>query len=410
LSLLSSLIAGFAMLDFMKLSQLVSQIGADALVEKQDYERVLTSALAAFSGAEKNGVGFEHKLAENAPWVLWPTAKPLEAIGLREVISVLDTARQPWTVVAVDGSQIMPSHHEVHNCYLLNVGVARISYGLPLQPHLYSEPHLHARPDDLYPLVDRRRVHIDELYVSLERSLFELELLTETACQAAAHGPTLAMYDGSLIPWSVEKMSSSYQERYFARVETLMTQLRLAKVPIVGYLSHSRSADLINCLRVSICPYEVSHCRDHCGSLNEEEFPCSEVWPLSDRSLFERLLPMNTRSAVFVSGASVVKLMPETDRSCFVYWRGASEVARIELPRWVFADKELFDFALKAVRTQVEKGQGYPVALAEAHHLAVIKGPDRERFFELVTNQMVSLGVGRIRVSPKESQKRSGFV
>jgi hypothetical protein len=398
------------MLDFMKLSQLVTQIGADAVVEKQDYERVLASALSAFSAAEKNSENFANKLAENAPWVLWPTAKPLEPIGKREAVAALDTPRHPWTVVAVDGSQIMPSHHEVHNCYLLNAGVARISYGLALSPLLYSEPRLHARPDDLYPLVDRRRVHIDELYVSLERGLFELELLTETACQAAADGPTLAMYDGSLIPWSVEKMSSSYQENYFARLEELMVRLRQAKVPIVGYLSHSRSTDLVNCLRVSICPYEVSHCREHCGDLNEEEFPCSKVWPLSDRSLFERLLPVNQRSSVFASGASVSKLMPAADRSCFVYLRGVSEVARIELPMWVFSDQKLFHFALQAVRTQVEKGQGYPVALAEAHHQAVIKGPERERFFELVTNQMISLGVGNIRVSPKESQKRSGFV
>ncbi|CAN5490195.1 DNA double-strand break repair nuclease NurA [soil metagenome] len=398
------------MLDFMKISQLVAQIGADAVVEKQDYERILASALSAFSGAAKDSEKFEQKLSENAPWVLWPTARPLEPVGHRETVAALNTANQPWTVVAVDGSQIMPSHHEVHNCYLLNAGVARISYGLPLAPLLYTEPRLHARPDDLYPLVDRRRVHIDELYVSLERGLFELELLTETACQAAAQGPTLAMYDGSLIPWSVEKMSSSYQETFFARQDEMIARLRLAKVPIVGYLSHSRSSDLVNCLRVSICPYEISHCRDHCGSLNEEEFPCSKVWPLGDRGLFDRILSINQRSSVFASGASVTKLMPASDRSCFVYWRGASEVARIEMPRWVFDDKELFQFALQGVRTQVEKGQGYPVALAEAHHLAVIKGPERERFFELVTNQMISLGVGNIRVSPKESQKRSGFV
>jgi hypothetical protein len=47
--------------------------------------------------------------------------------------------------------------------------------------------------------------------------------------------------------------------------------------------------------------------------------------------------------------------------------------------------------------------------LSEAHHLAVIKGPERERFFELISNQMVSLGV-RPRVSPKECRKRKGFV
>ncbi len=402
---------GWNMLDFIKLSQLVSQVGADAAREKQDFERVMECAQAAFRTAQASPQKFEDRLAENAPWVLWPTARPLEPLALRATVPAIETKEKKWTVVAVDGSQIMPSHHEVHNCYLLNAGLARISYGLPLAPLLLSEPRLHARPDDLYPLVDRRRVHIDELYVALERGLFELELLAEQACAVALHGESvLALVDGSLIPWSVEKMSSSYQENYFARVEAVMTKLRLAEVPIVGYISHSRSADLINCLRVSVCPYEVSHCRQHCAELNEEDFPCSQVWPLSDRSLYGKILAKNERSSAFASGASAVKLMPVADSTCFVYFRGASEIARLELPRWLFDDKKLFAFALSAVRTQVEKGQGYPVALAEAHHLAVIKGPDRERFFQLITDRMVSLGVGQIRVSPKESQKRSGFV
>jgi len=398
------------MLDFIKLSQLVAQVGADAVVERQDYEQILGRALTALQAAQADHSKFADRLSENAPWVLWPTARPLEPLPLQEIVSAIKTSETKWTVIAVDGSQIMPSHHEVHNCYLLNAGLARISYGLSLAPLLLSEPRLHARPDDLYPLVDRRRVHIDELYVSLERGLFEIELLAEQACLAAPHGDVLAMCDGSLIPWSVEKMSSAYQEDYFARVAAVMAKLRVARIPIVGYISHSRSADLVNCLRVSICPYEVSHCRQHCAELNEEDFPCSKVWPLSDRSLYTNILKANERSSVFVSGASAVKLMPASDAICFLYWRGASEIARLELPRWVFDDKELFAFALSAVRTQVEKGQGYPVALAEAHHLAVIKGPERERFFQLITNHMVALGVGQVRVSPKESQKRSGFV
>ncbi len=395
----------------MKLSQLVSQIGSDALVEKRDFERVQKNALAAFAVAAENSQKFADKLAENAPWVLWPTARPLEDISHRQPVLPIDTAAQPWTVVAVDGSQIMPSHHEVHNCYLLNVGLARISYGLPLAPLLMTEPRLHARPDDLYPLVDRRRFHIDELYVSLERSLFELELLVEQAVLAHSHNSrVLAMFDGSLIPWSVEKMHSVYQESYFARLEPLMARLRDLRVPVVGYISHSRSADLINCLRVSICPYQVSNCREHCADINEEDFPCSKVWPLSDRSLYGSLLAMNERSSVFASGASAARLTSGRDAICFLYLRGKSEVGRLEMPRWVFDDGELFDFALSAVRTQVEKGHGYPVALAEAHHLAVIKGPERERFFSMITNQMISLGVNNIRVSPKESQKRSAFI
>lgn len=403
------------MLDFMKLSQLVSQIGSDALVEQQDFDRVQKNAMAAYAAAAENSRSFSDKLALNAPWVLWPTARPLEDIALMQPVSAIDvqaSAAHPYTVVACDGSQIMPSHHEVHNCYLLNAGLARISYGLPLAPLLMTEPRLHARPDDLYPLVDRRRLHIDELYVSLERSLFELELLVEQAVIAHGHNErVLAMVDGSLIHWSVEKMSGAYQKSYFARLEPLMLRLRELRVALVGYISHSRSADIINCLRVSICPYEVSNCREHCGELNEEDFPCSKVWPFGDRALYNGILDLNERSCVFASGAPAAKLLPGSNNDiCFLYLRGKSEVGRLEFPRWLFDDKELFSFALAAVRTQVDKGQGYPVALAEAHHLAVIKGPERERFFAMVTDQMVSLGVNNIRVSPKESYKRSSFV
>ncbi len=60
-----------------------------------------------------------------------PVATPLEPIGVKYTIAVADDS---YTVVAVDGSQIMPSHHEVHTCYLLNVGMALISYGAKLPP------------------------------------------------------------------------------------------------------------------------------------------------------------------------------------------------------------------------------------------------------------------------------------
>lgn len=399
------------MLDFLKLAKLVSSLGADCLVEMQEQENALEAAQAAFAAAGENTMAFRDKMLENSPWVLWPTARPLEELALVEVVSTIDTETQSWTAIGVDGSQIMPSHHEVHSCYLLNVGMARISYGHSLAPLLLSEPRLYARPDDLYPLVDRRRVHIDELFVSLERELLELELLAEQAVQVQQEcGPVLAMFDGSLIAWSVEKMSPGYQDTFIARMEAVFRRLKVAGVPLVGYISHSRSADLVNCLRVSLCPYEISNCREFCASLNEEDFPCSTIWPLTDRSLYGTLLGLYERSCVFLSGASTVKLMAEDNAICFAYLGGQSEIARLEFPRWVFEDKTLFDFAMRAAATQVGKGQGYPLVLSEAHHLAVIKGPERERFFQLIGDQMVQLGAPPVRVSPKESRKRKGFV
>jgi hypothetical protein len=66
--------------------------------------------------------------------------------------------------------------------------------------------------------------------------------------------------------------------------------------------------------------------------------------------------------------------------------------------------------ALNTVLEQCRKGMGYPITLSEAHHLAVIKSADRDRFFDLITRHLLSLGVADIRVSPKEAKKRSGFV
>jgi hypothetical protein len=411
------------MLDFVKLGLLVSQIGIDSLVERQDAKSSLNEALAVFGRECLDSRAFAEKLAANAPWILWPTAMPLEPLATAKKVPVLDTIVTPWTVLGVDGSQIMPSHHEVHNCYLLNCGLTRISYGLSLPTVLTSEPRLFARPEDLYPLVDRRRVYIDELFVSLERSLFELELLTERSLAAkndSAHASSpenshrssnvLAMYDGSLIPWSAEKMSGGYLEGYMARFESCLSQMRLAGVALVGYVSKSRASDVVNDLRSALCPYSVSHCREHCGHLNEEDFPCSAVWPLADRTLYSVVLGLGERSGAMVSGASVVKSMAEQNAIAFCYLKSESEVARLEFPRWLLDNASLFDFAMSATVTQVVKGQGYPLALSEAHHLAVIKGPEREKFFELLGRQMMQLGISHVRPSPKETRKRTGFV
>jgi hypothetical protein len=222
--------------------------------------------------------------------------------------------------------------------------------------------------------------------------------------------PVVALLDGSLIPWSVEKMPESYQYGYLARMEAALAPLKEARIPLIGYLSHSRSSDVVNDLRVWRCPYKVSHCHELCGHLNEEQFPCSSVWPLADRQLFASVLPLGCRSGVFQSGANVARSLAAEHRICFAYMNVGAEVARLEFPRWLSKDISLLNRAFGTVRAQVEKGRGYPLALAESHNLAVIRAGDRARFFELLSRHLVSLGVDRVSVSPKESRKRRGIV
>jgi hypothetical protein len=98
------------------------------------------------------------------------------------------------------------------------------------------------------------------------------------------------------------------------------------------------------------------------------------------------------------------------ERICFTYLHVGAEIARVEFPVWLTRKPELLEQALGVVGAQAAKGMGYPVCLSEAHHLAVIRGSEREKFFELMAARMVNLGLPKIRTSPKESGKKVGFV
>ena len=396
------------MLNFRKVIVQINEVDKASIVERAFREEILTNASQAYATASSAPTAFSDRLEKSKPWVLWPVAIPLEPFGLTVAVN---KNTEPVTVVATDGSQIMPSHHEVFSCYLLNIGIAAFSYGVLLSPILDTEPQLFHRPEDLYPLVDRRRIHIDELYVSLERNLKEMETLLRVALEMLERTlPVVALLDGSLIPWSVEKMSEGYQEKYRERMATVLEAFYKARIPLIGYLSHSRSSDLVNDLRIWKCPYTLSKCRELCGHLNEEDFPCSSIWPLADRQLLGKEVQAGHRTSVFVSGASVARSLPDIQRTCFVYLNVGAEIARLEFPAWLFDEKEILSKTMGTIIAQVEKGHGYPITLAEAHNLAVIRAHDRQQFFELLSRHLVSLGVHRVDVSPKESRKRQGII
>ncbi|MBI4532912.1 MAG: DNA double-strand break repair nuclease NurA [Candidatus Melainabacteria bacterium] len=396
------------MLDLQKLIVQINEVGSDSLRDRTELDKILNAAGQAYDEASQNADLFAGKLLANRQLVYWPVAMPLEPFGF---VAQIEQRVSPVTVVATDGSQIMPSHHEIHNCYLLNIGMTLISYGVKLPPVLASEPRLYHRVQDLYPLVNRRRIHIDELYVSLERHLLELETLFNLSVRACERKlPVVAFLDGTLIPWSVEKMPETYQTVFLERSVATLAAFEAARIPLVGYLSQARSSDLVNNLRVWKCPYGECNCQEFCGNLNEEDFPCSQICPLADRQLLAGTLPVGYRSSTFLSGAKVVRTYPKSLATSFVYLNVGREIARLEFPQWLAYDKQTLELTLATTLSQVNKADGYPVCLAEAHNLAVIRSQDRKGFFELLARHLVSLGVDRVSLSPKETRKRRAII
>ena len=61
----------------------------------------------------------------------------------------------------------------------------------------------------------------------------------------------------------------------------------------------------------------------------------------------------------------------------------------MEVPQWVANDEGLLNLTHSLVLDQCRRGQGYPVALSEAHEQAVVTMSDRENFWHLVESSLV---------------------
>ncbi len=396
------------MLDFQKLIPQIVAICEESQPESDKESQKLSLAQASYEEAGASHEQFLRLLKENGANTFWPTSIPLEAFASSSLIAAFEGSH---SVVACDGSQIMPTQHEVHSCYLLNVGAAVFHYGEKSRALLTSFPQLYHRSEDLYPLINQRRVHIDENIVSFERSLKELQVARELALKEQENGnQVLTLVDGSLIPFNVSRNADKVQNDLIERYGIELDAFNAAQLPLIGYISHSRSSDIVNVLRVWRCPYADSKCQMHCGNLDEEDFPCSEIWPLSDRQLMYSKIQKNARSAFFHSSAHWSTSMQVRNWICFAYLNTGQEAARIEIPQWLFEDKKLLEFSLSALLLQIKKGHGYPITLSEAHNMAVIRQADRSRFFQLLGQQLMQGRQQRVELSPKESKKRRGIV
>jgi hypothetical protein len=363
--------------------------------------------------------------------ILFANATPIEPLNTRIDIPVPPKVH---TVIATDGSQIAPNHHEIAYCYLLNIGRVVLHYGQNKHPLLDSLPEVFYRPEDLY--ASRKWGIRTEEWMSFLRTASEATVLAELSC-AVVNGdaivnkvaknttttenlplffpppssspriPTLAMVDGSLIYWFLEQIPLEARETILPPILEAWGQMKDAKVPLMGYLSASRNVEATNFLRLVVCPHPVPDCMSFCPN-QLDKVPCKVFDPLRDSSLWATQLKPGQRGPLWKSNAKILDLYQD-QQIYFCYVHVGTEVARIEIPCWVVEDTELFNEALGLTLAQVQKGYGYPVAIAEAHNQAVVRGGDKTRFFSLLERQMIKAGLKNVGTSYKEARKRGSI-
>ncbi|MEH1779015.1 MAG: DNA double-strand break repair nuclease NurA [Nostoc sp.] len=335
--------------------------------------------------------------------ILFANATPIEPL---ETCIDIPVPPKIHTVIATDGSQIAPNHHEIAYCYLLNIGRVVLHYGQNRHPLLDSLPEVFYRPEDLY--MSRQWGIRTEEWMSFRRTASEATVLAELACDAVQREmPALAMVDGSLIYWFLEQLPMDARDRILPPILEAWQQMRDARIPLMGYLSASRSIETMNFLRLLACPHPAPDCKSHCPN-QLEKVPCKIFEQLRDTSVWATRLKPGQRSTLWRSNSPILELYgDQTIYFCYVHV--GTEIARIEVPAWVAENAAMLDQALGLMLAQVQKGYGYPVAIAEAHNQAVVKGGDRARFFALLEQQMIKAGLKNVGTSYKEARKRGSI-
>ena len=358
---------------------------------------------------QKKAVKKQKKLIETLEeWrdrIIFAIATPIEPLN-----KCFDIPAPPvsHSVFATDGSQISPSHHEIVYCYLINVGRVMLHYGQSLHPLLDSLPEVFYEAKDLY-ISKQWGIRLDE-WMGYRRAVSEAQMLADMACQwvlpPGAHQniPNLAMVDGSLIYWFIDGLPNDAKDQILPPILDAWEQLKKTKIPLMGYVSASRSIEGINFLRLQSCPYDQPNCVATCGDL--EKYPCQVIDPLRDSTFWAQRLKPGQRSPLYRSNLKILDLYDDDQRIYFCYVHVGSEIARVELPAWVVKDKKLLNQSLSIMLGQVYKGSGYPVGLAESHNQAVVRGGDRARFFALLEHQLIKSGVRNVGTSYKEARKR----
>ena len=103
-----------------------------------------------------------------------------------------------------------------------------------------------------------QRVQVAGEILGMRRTLMELQGLLQQAItsQESAHR-TCAMVDGSLILWQLEGKPPHYQKTTLASYLSYLEQARQHGIPVLGYISRPRSRDVLNALRVGLCPETI---------------------------------------------------------------------------------------------------------------------------------------------------------
>jgi uncharacterized coiled-coil protein SlyX len=298
-----------------------------------------------------------------------------------------------YTLIAADGSQIVPNRHRPVQFGVINVGLIQARLGSGTAPEVSIQSTL-LDPEEL---LNPEGNLIGEDEVALYRDFAERRALLEAAL--AAQAPVIALTDGLL---DIYQQYSAPQLNFQADMRKIHQQLEARGVISAGYVDKpgaemlSRMLDLLHTPEMDLIAYD-----DQKRSLRG----------ISDARLLAKLLTVpGERSAVF---ETVSKGAAQTSLKVHFFYINISlgnmpYLARVEFPAWLSAQPELVDLLHAVIfqEVQVLDRHPYPYLLHRAHELAVITVQEHEQVEAMLLQEYARQGLHAGLHSNKDANKQ----
>jgi hypothetical protein len=297
------------------------------------------------------------------------------------------------TLIAADGSQIVPDRHAALQYYLINVGAIAMQVGSGNTPEVFSDTELHMLDefDDTF---------FSDSQVALQRDVAERKKLLEVAKNYS--GTIIALTEGQLELWgAVDSDNSRDFEKSLQDYLDALKELEKQGVITSGYVDKPGANWVIRLLEIATIP------QDDLNNLRKYH-PLAGV---TDLWLFSQILGKHERSAIFALQAKSAEKYKESISIHFFYLNVGDEkkpkIARVDIPLWVVNKKDVLDNLHAALieQTKIMGNEPFPYLLHRAHEIAVVSHKEKEEVDQMLAIEIRNGGGEVGEKSGKQSAK-----
>ncbi len=294
------------------------------------------------------------------------------------------------TLIAVDGSQILPDRHQAAHFGLINTGAIIFRLGSGSPPDIFTESTL-LSPDKL---ATPSGSPISDAMLGLMRDTEErVLLLTLANSESGADGGIFTFSDGPIELWGKrEGEEGQLFEANLRRYLSVLSQLRDLKAVVSGYIDRPGSNLVLRMLEVAMADeQQIAEIKNH--------HPLDGI---SDHWIMGEMIKPSQRSAVFT-----LKSKAELDYTGdlaihFFYlnvgeYENAPQIARVEIPAWVAKDSQAVEVLHSVLVNQCRMlgAKPFPYVLHRAHETAVVNFEEKKHIEEIFQMEMINQDHGQ---------------